>query len=138
VYIAVKRDLAYHSQHTMSLSTLRMKSRLYSAFPVLVCFAVLVMTPVSVSAQTRKAPVQAQAPSRLNVDIKGMYCESCEKTIRAMLMRTPGVKSAAVSAKTGRAMVTYDASRATPVAILSTISKLGYTARIATAKRGSA
>ncbi len=69
------------------------------------------------------------------MDIKGMYCESCEKTIRALLMRTAGVRSATVNAKSGRAVVVYDAARTSPGTILGTINRLGYTATVATPKR---
>lgn len=69
--------------------------------------------------------------ARVVVAIKGMYCSSCEQTIRAMLMRTNGVRAVAVSAKTGRAVVTYDPMKATPGTILSVVKRLGYEAHLA-------
>lgn len=65
------------------------------------------------------------------VAIAGMYCSSCEQTIRAMLMRTNGVRAVAVSAKTGRAVVTYDPTKTTPGTILSVVKRLGYEASLA-------
>lgn len=68
--------------------------------------------------------------ARVLIDIKGMYCASCEETVRAMLMRTAGVRRAEVSAKSGRATVIYDRSKTSPATILAAVTRLGYDARI--------
>ena len=116
------------------------------------CAAVVALTvPLALPAQTAHGVPAAQAPAttsaaratarhtgRLTIDIKGMYCASCEQTVRAMLMRTPGVQSAAVQAKDGRALVTYDRAKATPASILAVVTRLGYEARIHEAGRTGA
>ena len=111
-----------------------------------IAFSMLAMLPIlpsTAKSGTAQQPSQAAAPaaqarqnaSRLVVDIKGMSCESCEKTIRAMLLRTPGVTRATVSAKAGRAVVVYDATRTKPGTILGTINRLGYSAKLAAPRR---
>ena len=113
-----------------------MTSRTVFGFGTWVLSALLIASPASSFAfQSGPGAPQAAAPAqttrRVVVDIKGMYCESCEKTIHAMLMRTAGVKSASVSTKAGRAIVVYDGSQTSPQNILATINKLGYTAHLA-------
>lgn len=113
------------------------------------CAAVVALTaPLTLVAQTAQsvpaARTRAVTPAarattrdtaRLAIDIKGMYCASCEQTVRAMLMRTPGVQSATVRAKDSRALVTYDRAKATPASILAAVTRLGYEARIHEAGR---
>ena len=123
-------------------------SQLMMPIPIsaVVAFLLLPMLPIlpsTAKSGTAHQPSQAAAPaaqprqnaSRVVVDIKGMSCESCEKTIRAMLLRTPGVTGATVSAKAGRAVVVYDATRTKPGTILGTINRLGYSAKLATPRR---
>lgn len=116
-----------------------MTPRLITAVGAWSALSLIALHPAASAAQqatrsTRSAPAAHQNAAKVIVDIKGMYCESCEKTIHAMLMRTPGVKSATVSSRNGRAVVIYDALRTKPAVILSTINRLGYTARIAANK----
>jgi mercuric ion binding protein len=86
-----------------------------------------VRSDVRIAARARD---QATDTARVVLDIKGMYCVSCEEIIRAMLMRTAGVSRAEVSAKRNRATVTFDPTQASPAAILAAVTSLGYDARI--------
>lgn len=113
------------------------------------CAAIFALTtPLALPAQTAHGTPAAQAraatptarkttrdTAHLAIDIKGMYCASCEQTIRAMLLRTPGVQSATVRAKDGRAAVTYDSAKATQASILAAVTRLGYEAHIHEARR---
>lgn len=40
--------------------------------------------------------------------IEGMHCDGCAETLRALLEREPGVKTVAVTFKSGEARVFYD------------------------------
>ncbi|MEO5579066.1 MAG: heavy metal-associated domain-containing protein [Gemmatimonadaceae bacterium] len=110
-------------------SGLKLRLGLSLIFAVIVPFAALA-APLNAESQA-----SAGRAATVVVQVKDMSCESCEKTIRAMLMRTAGVKSAVVSARRSSAIVEYDPSRTTPAAIVATINRLGYPARIAPATR---
>lgn len=83
-------------------------------------------TSDTVAAATRSAADTQQA----RFAVRGMYCESCEQTIGAMLRRTPGVMSAQVSVEKGQADVVYDARATTPQKIAAVIETLGYKAAL--------
>ncbi|MGI9077112.1 MAG: heavy-metal-associated domain-containing protein [Gemmatimonadaceae bacterium] len=62
--------------------------------------------------------------------VKGMTCESCERTVTIMLSRTPGVIRASVSYARREATVLYDASRTAPPALIEVVKRLGYSASV--------
>lgn len=72
-------------------------------------------------------PVDTQ---QVALSVKGMYCESCESTVTAMLRRTPGVLGTDVSVARGEAVVMYDSTRTSPSRLVDVIGKLGYTATL--------
>lgn len=86
-----------------------------------------VQADVGVVAGTREPRADT---AHVLIDIKGMYCASCEETIQAMLMRTAGVRRVEVSAKNSRAAVTYDRTKTSPAAIVAVVTRLGYDARV--------
>ena len=61
------------------------------------------------------------------LQIGGMDCPSCARTIEASLQQLPGVKSASVSFATGQLSVSYDLQQVNETAIRSRIAALGYT-----------
>lgn len=65
---------------------------------------------------------------RVVLAVQGMSCESCERTVSAMLRRTPGVLTATVSVARGEAVVTYDPARTTPADLARVVRQLGYEA----------
>lgn len=76
-------------------------------------------------------PVGAATDTQLVVlNVKGMYCASCERTVTAMLLRTPGVLRADVSVDRGEATVVYDARRTTPTRLVAVVTTLGYDASV--------
>lgn len=83
---------------------------------------------------TRLAAVPADT-QRTVLAVSGMYCESCERTVSAMLRRTPGVVAAEVSAPRGRATVLFDSTRTSPAKLVEVLATLGYRATIATTQR---
>ena len=57
--------------------------------------------------------------------IKGMHCQSCATLIEGELIDLPGVKSAKVDYKLGRATVTYDESLVNESDLILAVEKLG-------------
>lgn len=66
----------------------------------------------------------------VTIAVSGMYCESCEATVHAMLKRTRGVYSATVDVNRGLATVAYDPKQTTPPVLADVISRLGYKATL--------
>lgn len=67
---------------------------------------------------------------RVKLAIEGMHCTGCAQGIKAMLKRTPGVITAAVSFEQREAIVEYDPERTTPEKIVEAIEKMGYKAKV--------
>jgi copper chaperone CopZ len=61
--------------------------------------------------------------------VEGMDCTACEAPIRAVLEKTPGVRSADVSYKRGDVRVEFDRKRTNTDQIRHTINSIGYKAR---------
>jgi copper chaperone CopZ len=76
-------------------------------------------------------PVAARADTqRVAISVAGMFCESCEASVRTMLKRTKGVYSATVDVKRGLATVLYDPKETSPSALAEVINRLGYKATL--------
>ena len=75
-------------------------------------------------------PAVVADTQRVTIKVAGMFCESCEASVRAMLKRTPGVYSATVDVKRGEAIVAYDPKRTTPRALADVINRLWYKATL--------
>lgn len=67
---------------------------------------------------------------RLTIAIAGMHCDSCATGIAAMLKRTEGVITGAVSYEKREALVEYDARKTSPKKIVEVIESMGYGAVI--------
>jgi copper chaperone CopZ len=65
---------------------------------------------------------------RVALTVRGMYCESCESTVAAMLRRAPGVLSADVSVERNEAIIMYDSARTSPAKLIDVVNSLGYVA----------
>ena len=68
----------------------------------------------------------AGAPEVVQLPIAGMTCEHCVGTVRRALVGVPGVRSAAVDLKTGRAEVTLDPERADRARLKGAVEAAGY------------
>lgn len=64
---------------------------------------------------------------KINVSIAGMHCRSCEILIESEYKKIPGVKSANVNFKTGKAEVFYDHTAPEMNAIVEATKNAGYT-----------
>lgn len=80
------------------------------------------------SASPPNSPTVPVDTQRVALSVKGMFCESCERTVTAMLRRTPGVLGTDVSVARSEAVVMYDSTRTSPSKLVDVIGKLGYTA----------
>jgi copper chaperone len=58
--------------------------------------------------------------------IKGMHCDGCAETVRALLERQMGVRGVTVSFHDGQARVLYDPQEADEAHLIATIQKSGY------------
>jgi copper chaperone CopZ len=67
---------------------------------------------------------------RVVLGVKGMYCASCERTVTAMLRRTPGVLRANVNVDRAEATVVYDSARTSPAKLVEVVTTLGYDASV--------
>ena len=84
-------------------------------------------TAATTAGVERAPPVDTQ---RVALNVRGMYCESCESTVAAMLRRTPGVFRADVSVERSEAVITYDSTRTSPTRLVNVIATLGYSAEV--------
>ena len=67
---------------------------------------------------------------KIDLQITGMHCQSCEILIKEELSELPGVSEINVDHKTGMAHLFLDEAQSSPDALLTAISKAGYTATI--------
>ncbi|MBT3940844.1 copper-translocating P-type ATPase [Candidatus Woesearchaeota archaeon] len=69
---------------------------------------------------------------KINVDIKGMHCQSCVTLVERSLKKLDGVQDAVVNLTTEKATVNFDESKLTETQVVDTISKKGYPASLLT------
>ena len=86
-----------------------------------------VSQPVAATSNRADIPV---ATRHVAIKVSGMFCASCEATVRTMLTRTAGVRSADVNVGKGLATVEYDPKVTTPAKLADVINRLGYTATL--------
>ncbi|MCA1603332.1 MAG: cation transporter [Acidobacteria bacterium] len=87
-----------------------------------------------VPVQTAPAPAAESATSQTDIEtvtvkVEGMDCTACEAPIRAVLEKTPGVRSGDVSYKRGDARVEFDPKRTNIDQIKRAIDSTGYKAK---------
>ena len=64
----------------------------------------------------------------VEVNVEGMDCQGCVKSVTRMLYGVAGVASVDVSLEQGRARVTYDPAKAGPAEFKRAIERAGYKA----------
>jgi len=72
------------------------------------------------------------AKSKVILEVNGMTCEHCKKTVTETLEGIAGVKKAKVNLKRKQAKVTYDADQTAISLLTEAIKEAGYEAREAT------
>ena len=115
-------------------------------FAALVRLAVCTVTALVLGVGIGTRPATARAIGKVatadtqhvTIKVDGMFCESCEATVHAMLKRTRGVYSAKVDVKRGAAFVAYDPTKTTPRDLVDVINRLGYKATLPPAGKAKA
>lgn len=81
---------------------------------------------VAATAQARNP----QTAAKTTLDVAGMACSACAKTVENAALKLPGVKAAKVDQPSGRADIEYEPGKTTPDEIAKAISKkTGFTAK---------
>lgn len=62
----------------------------------------------------------------LQLNIQGMTCNGCVKSVTGVLQKIPGVASVEVSLEQNRATVTYNPAQAKPEQFKATVEDAGY------------
>ncbi len=62
----------------------------------------------------------------INLDIKGMHCQSCEMLIKDELISLPGIKDVSVDHKAGKATIITTNGQVTDQAIIDAVKSAGY------------
>ena len=62
----------------------------------------------------------------VTMKIQGMHCDGCAQTIKMILEREPGVKTATVSFKGGEVRVLYDPAVVKEDQLVAAVEKPGY------------
>jgi Cu+-exporting ATPase len=71
---------------------------------------------------------------KINVDIKGMHCQSCVTVVERSLKKLDGIQNAVVNLTTEKATVDFDNSKLKQEDILQAITKKGYTCSLVQGK----
>ena len=58
--------------------------------------------------------------------IEGMHCDGCASTIKALVEREPGVKTAAVTFESGEARILYDPATIGEDRLVAAVEKPGF------------
>ena len=66
------------------------------------------------------------AKSNVELQVKGMTCQGCVRSVEMKLSRVPGVESAHVDLAAGKATVEYDDSRANVDQLIGAVEQIGY------------
>ena len=87
---------------------------------------------LAANAQGQNAP----AVAKTTLDVAGMACSACAKTVEKTALKLPGVKAAKVDQPSGRAQIEYEPGKTTPEEIAKVISKkTGFEAKTKTAAK---
>ena len=69
---------------------------------------------------------RSMAKSNAELQVKGMTCQGCVRSIEMKLSKVPGVESAHVNLGTGKATVEYDGSRANVDQLIGAVEQIGF------------
>jgi copper ion binding protein len=89
--------------------------------------ALLLQPAVQAAEPTPPKPAAAAAgASKVAIPVDGMTCSSCVSNVGGALKRLTGVTAVDVSLEHKRVLVSYDAARVTPAAMVDAIRQAGY------------
>jgi copper chaperone CopZ len=66
------------------------------------------------------------APQTIQLNVQGMTCGNCARSVERKLASTPGVTKATVSLEEHRATVEYDGELVKPETLANAVRQLGY------------
>jgi copper chaperone CopZ len=66
------------------------------------------------------------AQANIELQVAGMTCQGCVRSVEMKLSKVPGVESARVDLGAGRATVRYDDSRANVDQLIGAVEQIGY------------
>jgi copper chaperone CopZ len=66
------------------------------------------------------------AKSNVELQVEGMTCQGCVRSIEVKLSKMPGVASARVDLSEGKATVEYDDSRARVDQLIAAVEQIGF------------
>jgi copper chaperone CopZ len=69
---------------------------------------------------------RTMAKSTLELNVEGMTCDGCVRSVERKLLKVAGVESAQVNLGTGRATVEYDDSKARADQFIAAVEQIGY------------
>ena len=64
------------------------------------------------------------------LNIEGMHCQGCAKTVEMLLTAVPGVKSVTASYAEHGARIFYDPAAVAPEALAAAVARAGYTVTV--------
>lgn len=79
--------------------------------------------------------MKTQAQFNIIMDIQGMSCASCAKSVETTLLKAPGVQTASVNAVTGKAYIEADETVVNPDELIDRVEKAGYKAQLEKGKK---
>lgn len=89
-----------------------------------------------VGAATSAQSQSTQSATKTTLDVAGMSCSACAKTVEKTAIKLPGVKAVKVNQPSGTAEIEYEPSKTTADEIAKAISKkTGFEAKLQAAKK---
>ena len=79
--------------------------------------------------------MKTQAQFNIIMDIQGMSCASCAKSVETTLLKAPGVQTASVNAVTGKAYIEADETVVNLDELIDRVEKAGYKAQLENGKK---
>jgi copper chaperone CopZ len=67
---------------------------------------------------------------QLRLQVSGMTCQGCVRSVKQVLEAVPGVRSAAVSLERSEAVVDFDPGRASAADLATAVEAAGYRAQV--------
>ena len=88
--------------------------------------AFLLAAPAARATEPAAAPAAATADATVTIPVGGMTCGGCVNNVTGKLKAVEGVKSVEVNLEAKRAVVTYDAGKCSPKALVAAIADAGF------------
>ena len=95
------------------------------------CSIVNALSASSPAASTQFTPSSRNTTMKsTELNIEGMHCQGCAKTVEMLLTAVPGVKTATASYADHGARIFYDPAAVAPEALAAAVARAGYTVTV--------